>query len=448
MRWYYADVTITYDPPSVASGAQPVTGGPLLVVVNHPNALVDVLIAARAVPRRLLFTAKSTLFTNPIARALLTWIGVVPLRRISDEAGAVPDPTRNAEVFDALTRALGNGGAVLIFPEGKSHDEPALAPLRTGVARIALHGRDNEAIRGLRILPVGLIFQRKDARRSRVLAVVGEALDLDSWTARTPGSAIPELTAEIDRRLRAITLNYDTAGEAEADARLARLISAVVRYEARPIGAAGDLRDQTNVARLLPAIRAAVADGSPELASRTAAFVEALTSLQQSLSEHRVSLDDLAISRGVKEGATFVVREILLLLTVGPVALWGWINHLIPFRAAIEMGRRNRDGASDPAMRTIVAGTAFVMMVYMLQGAAVALLVGPWWGLAYVLSLPIAADVNLRFRERLHRAVRRARAYLLFRARPEVQQELERTTRSLRSEALALAQVTGVAGPG
>jgi 1-acyl-sn-glycerol-3-phosphate acyltransferase len=122
LRWYYADVTI------VGSERVPATG-PMLVAVNHPNALVDVLIVGQAVPRRLMFTAKATLFSNRIAAWLLGVVGVVPLRRASDESGNGPiDPSRNAQVFDAIGEKLAEGNAILIFPEGKSHDEPAMAP--------------------------------------------------------------------------------------------------------------------------------------------------------------------------------------------------------------------------------------------------------------------------------------------------------------------------------
>src|SRR3954462_2885177 len=91
LRWYYSDVTVVGDGEDFASG-------PLIVVVNHPNALVDVLIAARAVPRRLMFTAKATLFSNRALAVFLRAVGVVSLRRASDE-GSVAGADRNVGAF-------------------------------------------------------------------------------------------------------------------------------------------------------------------------------------------------------------------------------------------------------------------------------------------------------------------------------------------------------------
>ena len=53
--------------------------------------------------------------------------------------------------FAAVLDVLERGGVVLLFPEGKSHSDPALAPLKTGLARIALMARN----------------ERRSARRSR-----------------------------------------------------------------------------------------------------------------------------------------------------------------------------------------------------------------------------------------------------------------------------------------
>jgi hypothetical protein len=195
---------------------------------------------------------------------------------------------------------------------------------------------------------------------------------------------------------------------------------------------------------MLPALRQVLLSENAELRERALALEADLVEFDRHLKTQRVSIDDFLIARSVEHGAVFVFREAAILLVAGPVALWGWANHIIPFRAALAAGGRVRHSAADPAMRTIIAGAAFVLMMYMFQGAAVALIFGPWWGLAYVASLPIAADINLRTRDRLRRAMRRARAYLYFRARPGVQNDLLARAQRLRAEAVSLGRASGL----
>jgi 1-acyl-sn-glycerol-3-phosphate acyltransferase len=438
LRWYYADVTFV--------GVDRIPDrGPILVVVNHPNALVDVLVAARAVPRQLRFTAKATLFGNPFTRVLFHSVGVLPLRRASDEAarGEAPDPSRNAQAFAAVAEALEQSAAILIFPEGKSHDEPALAPARTGAARMVIQARDTRQVVGIRIVPIGLVFERKERPRSRIVAIVGDAIDADPIILGG-SDAVSALTAAIDAALRRVTLNYSTVEEAERDATVARTVEALLRFDAPAVATGNDFRVRTEIARLLPGLREVLETKEGRLGQRARDLENSIVHFAERLKTIRISLDDFTIDRGVGRGAGFVLRETAWFILAAPFALWGWLNHLLPFNAALLAGKRARESHADPAMRAIVAGAAFVLMMYMLQGAAVTLVAGPWWGLAYVLSLPITADINLRMRDRLHRALRRARTYLLFRARPRLQDSLTDEARVLRAEVVALAQAGGL----
>src|SRR5204862_2462436 len=98
LRWYYADIAV--------QGRERVPRDvPLLVLANHPNALIDPLLVGPAVPRRVLLTAKATLFEHPALALLLRAVGVVPLRRAKDEAhdGAHATPERNAQAFAQVT---------------------------------------------------------------------------------------------------------------------------------------------------------------------------------------------------------------------------------------------------------------------------------------------------------------------------------------------------------
>jgi 1-acyl-sn-glycerol-3-phosphate acyltransferase len=198
LHWFYRDIRI--------DGDEKIPGrGPLLIAVNHQNALVDSLIAGWIMPRRITMTAKATLSDNPLVAALFRTVGVIPLRRVSDEvrkaSGAAQDASRNSNAFHEILMTLRKRGAVLIFPEGKSHNETGLEPLRTGLARLAVRARDEQNIVGLRILPVGLVFEDKATPGSAVDVHIADPIEMDSWNGSNPIA----LTSEIAKRLRSVS---------------------------------------------------------------------------------------------------------------------------------------------------------------------------------------------------------------------------------------------------
>jgi hypothetical protein len=150
-------------------------------------------------------TAKATLADNPLIALIFRMLQVVPLRRVSDEArksnGAPFDRSRNREAFREIIDLLKQNGAVLIFPEGKSHNKYGLEPLKTGLARLALQARDEGGVRGLRILPLGLVFENKGAPGTAVGARFGEVIEMDAW----PDANHVTLTEKIAKRLRAVS---------------------------------------------------------------------------------------------------------------------------------------------------------------------------------------------------------------------------------------------------
>ena len=204
LHWFYADIRV--------EGRERIPeNGPVMFAVNHHNALVDALIVGWIVPRRIWLTAKATLMENPAVAVLFRALGIVPLRRRSDEH-TPGSPSRNEDAFKRILDVLNDGKAVLIFPEGKSHSNPALAPLKTGLARIALQARDDRGVGGLRIVPVGLSFDDKGTPGSNVLVRVGDPIDIASWHE---GGA-EALTTEVENRLGSLLSPGFTVGESAA----------------------------------------------------------------------------------------------------------------------------------------------------------------------------------------------------------------------------------------
>ena len=199
LHWFYSSIQVI--------GRERIpSNGPVILAASHHNALVDALIAGWIAPRRLTLTAKATLMDNAFLAWLFPIVGVVPLRRAKDEtainAGEGPSVARNASAFVHILDVLERGGMILIFPEGISHSNPELAPLKTGASRLALEARDKRRIDNLQIVPLGLSFEDKGNPGTAVLAEVGQAISVDAVGEIT----VDSLTALIAERLAAVSL--------------------------------------------------------------------------------------------------------------------------------------------------------------------------------------------------------------------------------------------------
>ena len=226
-----------------------VPAGPVLVVANHPNALLDPLIVFKVAGRVARPLAKEPLFRHPVIGPMLKMLGGLPVYRRQDNPDLMH---QNESTFDAAVAALHNGDAVQIYPEGQSHSESRITPLKTGAARIALRAEhDAEWKLGLEITPIGLTYSRKTFFRGRAVALVGESFDVAQFrtTYETdPAAAVAAMTAEFTERLEALTL---TLAETEDIA----LIDTAERLYAREKGLAA-WREADGLGDRLPRMQA------------------------------------------------------------------------------------------------------------------------------------------------------------------------------------------------
>jgi 1-acyl-sn-glycerol-3-phosphate acyltransferase len=115
--------------------------GPLIIVANHLG-LLDPLIVATRVPRRMRILAKAEVFQWFALGGLARIGGIVPVRRGASDR----------EALQALARVLADGDCVLLTPEGtypKMPLPPAMLRAKTGAAFLAVRS-------GAPVLPVGV----------------------------------------------------------------------------------------------------------------------------------------------------------------------------------------------------------------------------------------------------------------------------------------------------
>lgn len=154
--------------------------GPLIVVANHPNTLMDPLIIASLMKQRLGFLAKADIFKISIVARILSFFHVIPVLRKKDILPSEkPD---NRETFIKCHEYLNKNGTLLIFPEGSSLYELKLREIKTGTARIALSlaSIQNDENK-LEILPIALDYSDAIQFGSMVSVSIGEAISLEAY---------------------------------------------------------------------------------------------------------------------------------------------------------------------------------------------------------------------------------------------------------------------------
>ncbi|HUF51626.1 MAG TPA: 1-acyl-sn-glycerol-3-phosphate acyltransferase [Longimicrobiales bacterium] len=418
----------------------PIPDGPVLVVANHPNALLDPLVIFRVAGRPTRPLAKAPLFDQKFVGTLLRGLGGLPVYR------AVDDPEqmhRNEDTFRGAIAALHAGDAVQIYPEGRSHSEPSLVEMRTGAARIALGAEQQAGWQlGLQIVPIGLTYRHKHNFRGRVLAAIGEPFtiaemrDLHEVDAHAAARA---LTDEISRRLQELTLNV-------GEHRDAALIDTAERLYVREKGVTG-WRAREPLADRLPRMRA-FARGLVWLREHDTARFERVA---RAVAHYRRRAELLGVSDGdVPPRYTFagtlryVLTQGFLLLVLAPLALAGAIIWYPTYRAphiTLRFARPDFEGIATYKLATAFVMVPLTFFVAILVGAIAA---GTRGALIAAVGVPIAGFTVLSWRDRWKNVLEDARLFLRVLFRRDRQERLAGERARIAAEFDALIEESGV----
>lgn len=203
IRMYYREIKV------VNRGYLQETG-PMIIIANHPNTLMDAWIMGYINKRRVYFMAKATFFNSPLKRKLLGALGMIPINRQSDGATV---GVSNKDSFEACYQLLERGDVLVVFPEGTSYLERQLRALKTGTARIALEvEKRNLGQLNLKVVPVGLNYVAADSFRGRVMVHVAKPITLETYWKQfdvDQGGASKELTERFRTELSRVFISMD-----------------------------------------------------------------------------------------------------------------------------------------------------------------------------------------------------------------------------------------------
>jgi glycerol-3-phosphate O-acyltransferase / dihydroxyacetone phosphate acyltransferase len=366
---------------------------PVVLVANHLNGLVDGLLLIATLGRYPRFLGKSTLFRILPLWPFLKLAGVIPVHRAVDgEAGG-----QNASAFSTCRQILARRGLVAIFPEGISHNEPSLQPLRTGAARIALEAGIDGGVPGVVTVAVGLTYDAKARFRSRALVRVAEPVGIDRWEAlyRTGShQAVRQFTDDVAAQLREVSPEFTSWSHAEE---LAAIAEVIVRTPGGQLPEEVRLSDQVELAEQLGAAEHR-GDRMVEMEVLSASFATY---------ERDLKLLGLSDAQVVARYPTGKLRlslawALLKVLASLPLAAVGIVAHVVPFQIVKQLAKQPTNEGIKATVKLFGCFVTFGV-VYGVTGYEVGRHFGAWIGLLVAVALPVCGYATVRLGERIQR---------------------------------------------
>ncbi|MFY9618185.1 MAG: lysophospholipid acyltransferase family protein [Pyrinomonadaceae bacterium] len=411
---------------------------PVIFVLNHPNALVDPVFLLCLAPRRVSFLAKAPLFRMPVVGSLVRALDSLPAYRQQD---AGEDVTRNRETFEAAWKLLSRGGTIGICPEGVSHNEPRLKPLKTGAARIALGAASSGAQLDVKIVPVGLYYTEKTTFRSSALLRFGEPINVEPVELQPDGApprdAVHALRRQIEDALRDVILH------AEHDEALALVDRVEQIFSADELS---EHDEEQSLARSLQ-LRQRLLEGYGILRTyspkRIAAIDMRVNRLHSELQQAGIDPFDLSLPASAAHTITWLIAQLALSLLLAPFAIVGTLLHYPAYRLAGYLARTLSRGEQDVVSTfKIVAALLFFPLTWIVTAFVIWAYVGLFAALGALVMVPVCGYVAIRFAEELDRLSGGFQALMLFLLRRRWFLRLLAERAAIRKEILALRDET------
>lgn len=409
--------------------------GPVILCANHVNALVDALVIQAASPRAIHPIARSGLFRNPLLRPILAIIQAVPIYRKPPDGKEAAGS--NEDSFARCYEYLGEGRVILIFPEGQSHSDPSLRPLKTGAARLALGHRDRHGAPQA-VLPVGLTFTKKGRFRGDALVELGAPIVFVPQEHEKREEQVRRYTDEIELGLERVTVNADSWEDVALLDLLQRFFT--LRDTVKATGNSG----RVALAEKYRALRRLI-EGHRALRAFRPAEVEQLR-------ERLRRFDQLRKRFGVKDYQLhleyrlptvllFVGRTLLWVLLIFPLAIWGFLFSALPYLATRTLARAFARGRDQFDTASLLVGLFLFPLAWAAETFVVDLYFGWQVALVFGLLLPPTAAIALKLGYERKKIQEEIRVFLMFSRRRELRLWLRQQRQELEVELARIARL-------
>lgn len=381
-------------------GTENVVDGPVLFAMNHPNNLIDSLIVSYALDRKIHYLATAQLFRNRLLSLFLHNMGVIPVYRKQDDTS---HGARNVAAFEACYEILRKGGAIGIYPEGTTHAEPRVRKIKTGAARIVLETEQKYAP-SVRLIPVGLNFKARKSFRGEVMVRIGKPIQVVNYVSeynRDTVAAVDHLTADLQNALEDEVLHVEAPELDELIKDIESIYKGELIYDLmQEQGVAPDQVDSFRLSKKLVEGIQFFNQRNPDLVLR---IREKVRNYKARLKKAHLRDEMLQKITRNKTSYRLFLWHMFQLVAGLPAALYGGINHFLPYLISRWISRKIASRETDYATVRMLCGILLYPIFY---AAQIYWVMGKWGWIAaiiYGLTLPMFGGFAYLYREKYNK---------------------------------------------
>lgn len=400
---------------------------PVLLLCNHRNAFVDPFVLQAVLKVPITLTAKASLKRNVLFNFIMKMLKVVPLARSSDHPEGDRRET-NKIGFQKCLDAFDRYEWVCLFPEGKSHSEPSLLPLKTGAARLALE-HDN-----LEVLPLGLFYEQKEKFGSRIHVELGEPISMSTWLQSNDANDFHKLTHFFEEKLKEVTVNHDDRNQEEWLSWTSQLFQNS-SLEPTPLDQYWHFPENHIDVRQEFIRQYQLHNADPQVQ----VVKKEVEGLKRLLERKDIPLDEINLPMRFWDAVFFTVREVEMAVVGGLWFLVGLLLNGLPLlltRIAVKLTAKDEDHW---ATHYLFFGASIWMVYAMVLGVLFPFPLGLFLECIALFFLFFA----VRFFFRFHRIIKRSKTFMVFLLHPSIKKEIQDRTGSIVQKLIQINQKQG-----
>ncbi|MFD2585847.1 1-acyl-sn-glycerol-3-phosphate acyltransferase [Croceitalea marina] len=180
---------------------------PTLLLSNHQNALLDVLLIAAKSNLKPWYLTRSDVFKNKLFSPLFYFLQMLPIYRMRDGKDTL---AKNEAIFNRCGDLLADRQTLLIFPEANHNLKRRVRPLSKGFTRIIFKALEKNPELDINLVPVGQNYKSAASFPDSAALCFGKPIAVQDLLEENTNKTVSQIKLTVTKQLKQLTTHIDS----------------------------------------------------------------------------------------------------------------------------------------------------------------------------------------------------------------------------------------------